>query len=144
MHEHMSGERKYVPIQYHCQTCGHDFIPEEREFCDAPPVGTQLIAQKIQRLAEAKKLGEHLRPKDKAAAEAVAELIAPTQDPWEAYDEFKRIETQIIGMYADECYALKQKNPPEAHDLTQEEFVEKHLILYEIKRIPKPDTPRGT
>ena len=40
--------------EYRCMACGHLFIEEEREFCDAPPVGSVLAAQKVKALHEAK------------------------------------------------------------------------------------------
>lgn len=74
-HEHLNGEIKFVENQFKCQTCGHVFIQAERQFCDAPPVSEVLAKLKVQRLAEAAKTGEYLRPKDAKVADALTEML---------------------------------------------------------------------
>jgi hypothetical protein len=79
LHTHMNGETKFVETQLRCQTCGHLFIQDERPFCDAPPVGEKLAAQKVRALAQARKQGEFLRPEDEKLAQILDELttVAP-------------------------------------------------------------------
>jgi hypothetical protein len=52
MHEHLDGSRKHVDIQFRCQGCGHLYIEEEREFCEAPPAGAKLALRRAAALAE--------------------------------------------------------------------------------------------
>jgi hypothetical protein len=77
LHKMMNGETKIVENEYRCQTCGHLFIDEEREFCDAPPFTAMLARLKAQRLLEASKSNEFLAPEVIAKAQ---ELQAPDQN----------------------------------------------------------------
>src|SRR5213079_2690965 len=79
MHTHLNGEVKLVKTEFRCQACTHLFIDEEREFCEAPAVGSRLAAQRVRALAEAKASGEYLRPKEDKAAESLQALIDSQQ-----------------------------------------------------------------
>jgi hypothetical protein len=78
LHTHLDGVQGYVEIQFRCQTCGHLFIQDERQYCDAPPVSTALAKLKIQRLAQAVQQGEYLNPEDSIAAQGLATLLEQT------------------------------------------------------------------
>jgi hypothetical protein len=79
LHTHLDGTTKFVETQLRCQTCGHLFIQEERQFCEAPPVSEALARLKVQRLAQAREQGEFLRPHDAQAADAIVELLAQSK-----------------------------------------------------------------
>jgi len=51
-HTMLDGSVKHVDTQFRCQRCGHLFIEEERQFCDAPPVSKKLAEQKARALAQ--------------------------------------------------------------------------------------------
>lgn len=73
-HKMLDGSIKLVEKQTRCQSCGHEFIEEERRFCEAPPVGQTLAKLKVQRLAEASARGEYLRPEDQKLADIIDKL----------------------------------------------------------------------
>lgn len=76
-HEFLNGEVKFVAVQFRCQTCGHLFITEERQFCDAPPISEALAKLKVQRLHEAAQRGEYLHPQDTKLAQHLGFLPTP-------------------------------------------------------------------
>jgi hypothetical protein len=67
----LDGTYKYVETEFRCQSCGHLFIEEEREFCDAPPISKALALMKVRALKEAEKQGEYLNGADTKLAELV-------------------------------------------------------------------------
>lgn len=73
-HVFVDGSTRLVEVEFRCQTCGHLFVDEEREFCDAPPVGPKLAAQKVKALHEASQTGEYLRPEDQKIADAIKQI----------------------------------------------------------------------
>jgi hypothetical protein len=75
LHTFKNGSQKYVPIQLRCQGCGLLFVEEEREFCDAPPVGPKLAAQKVRALQEASLADERLTPMERVAAASLMKAI---------------------------------------------------------------------
>jgi hypothetical protein len=78
-HTHMDGSVKLVENQFRCQTCGHTFIEEEREWCNAPPVGQVLAMLKVRALREAAKASETLTPHEEKAVKSV-EALLPTEE----------------------------------------------------------------
>jgi hypothetical protein len=96
LHTHMNGETKFVETQLRCQTCGHTFIQEERQFCDAPPISEALAKLKVQRLYQARQQGEYLRPSD----EKIAELI----------DKIKEAKDRVA---AEEAAETQSEAPPQ-------------------------------
>ena len=131
-------EPHLVPTEFRCQSCDFLFVPEEREYCEAPAVGEKLQRQRIAALALAQQQGEYLRPKDAKAASAIRDLLkTPTSTSEGAaamtYAEFRRIEHQLIGVYRDELVELR--NTGKTHDKTEREFVDAYLSQMGIQRI---------
>jgi hypothetical protein len=73
MHRMLDGTDKFVKAEYCCMTCAHEYIEEEREFCEAPPIGEKLAKQKAKALDEAGKT--EFTPTEKTAAEAVLKML---------------------------------------------------------------------
>lgn len=93
---------KYVEIEFRCQRCGHLFIEEEREFCDAPPTTTALARQKIQAIHESSKTGEYLSPIDKNLANALNDIIGTQPQSQEERENARKIIImKLRGAYAD-------------------------------------------
>jgi hypothetical protein len=117
-HMHLNGELRMVPIQHRCQSCGHLFIDEEREFCEAPPVGVKLVAQRIRVLAEAQQKSEYLRPHDQKIVEAVREMLPnpKTNEPLKSYieldREYRKIVYQLKLEYVDTNVELQREKKP--------------------------------
>lgn len=127
-HVMLDGSVKKVDVEYRCQTCGHLFIEDERQFCEAPPVGAVLAAQKVRALAEAKKQGEYLRPADQKLAEALQEVTKePTPQTQAVYDDtaLKNVWFSYKRAWAD----LKFQNMEKGITTTPSvaEFIEKHV-----------------
>lgn len=95
-HTHLNGEVKFVETQFKCMTCGHTFIQEERQYCDAPPVSEALAKLKVKRLTEAAKTGEYLRPDDKQASEAIADILKAQASTSEAQNPNEVVEKKFI------------------------------------------------
>ena len=78
IHKMMNGEMKHVESQYRCQTCGHLFIEEEREWCDAPAFTAILARQKARAMLEASRGNEFLAPEVVAKAQELAgQTVSP-------------------------------------------------------------------
>lgn len=120
VHTYVDGSMKHVDVEFRCQGCGHLFVDEERQFCDAPPVGTILAAQKVKALQEANKTGEHLRPRDKKLADALAAMSEETV----SYDtnSLKTIWFKLRNAWID----LKIQNGGKS-ELSLLDFLSKHL-----------------
>jgi hypothetical protein len=86
-HQCLNGEIKLVDNEFRCQGCGHLFIEEERQFCEAPPVGQTLAKLRVQRLAEASQRGEYLRPKDAKIAEIIDKVVEASRSTTATIDE---------------------------------------------------------
>ena len=118
-HTFLDGHSAFVETQYRCQTCGHVFIAEERQFCDAPPVSEALARLKIQRLALAVEQGEYLRPTDAEAAQAVTELLkqpnAPASNDELPVEEVPIEEMPVFEPSSTETYP---------NGLTREEYIQ--------------------
>jgi len=128
----LDGSEKYVEIQYCCQRCGHLFIEEEREWCDAPPVGPVLALQKAKALYEARQTGEYLRPSDERAAKAIEELLktqslveAKAKTPEDVNKAMKDLEYSLRYQWADLNIDAKLKGPPLEEDV--EAFVTRRM-----------------
>jgi hypothetical protein len=72
----LDGTYKYVETEFRCQSCGHLFIEEEREFCDAPPISKALALMKVRALKEAEQQEEYLNEADTKLAELVKTIVA--------------------------------------------------------------------
>lgn len=110
----LDGSEKYVEIQFRCMTCGHLYIEEEREFCEAPPVGQVLAAQKAKALYEAKKSGEFLRPAEAKLAQAI-ETVVDGKPSEETRLSDEQLDFLLRQAWADEVFAFKdgkQKQHP--------------------------------
>jgi len=109
LHTLASGEEKFVKIQFCCQACGHEFIEEEREFCDAPPVSSALARQKVQAIAQAKEQGEYLRPADAKLAEAIQKLGGLPSINVKTETRLKNAWFELRRVYIDADEATKSK-----------------------------------
>jgi hypothetical protein len=119
-HRYLNGDVKLVVTEFRCQTCGHLFVEEEREFCDAPPVSAPLAQQKLKALAEAAQTGEHLNPNDKKLADAVEKLVQkPKQTPEQVEVRLKNTWFEFRRVYLDGDETVKSK--------TLAEFIEENL-----------------
>jgi hypothetical protein len=112
-HTHLSGEMKFVDTQYRCQTCGHEFIQEERQFCDAPPISDALARLKVKRLAEAAKRGEYLRPEEQKAADALLQIIKDKETQITSVEALEASVSEEIKKLADEAPSSKLDKLPE-------------------------------
>lgn len=136
-HRFANGEVRFVEIQFRCQTCGHLFIEEEREFCEAPPVSPVLAQAKLKAIHDAVQTGEHLNPSDTRLAEALKDLLPSSgQDPRKAYDTLVyklRVEfadrrasgealTMSMDAYVEHRLKELQVQPPEQSSPTSEEL----------------------
>jgi len=118
LHTFVNGETKHVDTQFRCQTCGHLFIEEEREFCEAPPVSAALAQQKLKAIHDASQQGEYLRPEDARLADSLRELLHTTEDPKKAFD---KLVFQLRIEYVD------RKASGEKMTMSMEEHVESRL-----------------
>src|ERR1700681_1337868 len=92
LHIFPSGEKRFVEVQFRCQSCGHLFVEEEREFCQAPPVTPALAKLKAQRLYEASKDNEYLKPSviveaQKLAGQKPNEEVKALSEEAQAHEE---------------------------------------------------------
>lgn len=132
LHKMLDGSEKYVEIQYCCQRCGHLFIEEEREWCNAPPVGPTLALQKAKALYEARQSGEYLRPSEAKAAKAIEELLktqslveARAKTPVDVEKAKKDFEYALRYQWADLNIEAKLKGTPLDEDV--EAFVARNM-----------------
>lgn len=139
-HKCMDGEIRLVPVQYRCQTCAHEFIPEEREFCEASPVTEALARQKARVLHEALAGDSEMTPQQEQILKRVANEVPssnqPVQTPREKYQAFRRIEIQLQGAYADEKIKLSHEGKKIGESL--DDFVARHLAEMKVQRVEKP------
>lgn len=119
LHEYLDGTTKFVRVQYRCQACGHVYIQEEREFCEAPPIGPVLARQRIQAIAQAKETKEYLNPKDTKIAEALNELQQKPQD--------EQDQTRLILRTNLRLEWVRKKVAGKAPTATADEYVERRL-----------------
>jgi len=124
----MNGEEKYVEVQFRCMTCGHLYIDEEREFCEAPPIGTPLAAQKARVIMEAKQKGEYLRPSEERLVKTLQELSTPTQTPEQQKLAREHLEHSIRGVWADMRFAHIEGKGPDPGPC--EAFVAREMLKY--------------
>jgi predicted RNA-binding Zn-ribbon protein involved in translation (DUF1610 family) len=106
LHKLIDGTEKWVAIEYRCQACGHLFIEEDREFCDAPPVGPQLAALKVKAIHEASKTGEYLNPSDTKIAQALDELLVETHKEF-SDTELRNLDFAFRRVWVDERMKAK-------------------------------------
>jgi hypothetical protein len=134
---------KYVEIEFRCQRCGHLFIEEEREFCDAPPTTTALARQKIQAIHESSKTGEYLSPIDKNLANALNDIIGTQPQSQEERENARKIIiTKLRGAYADMILVEAEKlgiSFQEAKDRgviteSMDDFVQRNLALIDASQ----------
>jgi hypothetical protein len=142
LHKMLNGEEKFVEIQFCCQRCGHFFIEEEREWCDAPPVGPVLAQQKAIALFEAHKAGEHLRPSDERAAKAMQEYVqtqslveARAKTPADIEQATKDLEYALRYQWADINLEAKMKGEVPTEDV--ETFVSRNMKERGIEYTPE-------
>lgn len=115
-HTFLNGETKAVDVQFRCQSCGHLFVEEERQFCDAPPVSIVLAKLKVQRLAEARKQGEYLNPKEAQLADIVEKIQehSPAQEA-----EFAQVTKDMPSEYVEKLKQVEVDPLPEGFVLPQ-------------------------
>ena len=101
MHTLISGEQKFVEIQFRCQGCGHLFIDQEREFCEAPPVGNVLASQRVRAIHEAAKTGQYLRPADEKIADSLQKLMLAPLTEEQKKKEYSKLVYQLRVEYVD-------------------------------------------
>ncbi len=115
-HTFLNGEKRFVEREFRCQSCDHRFVEEERDLCEAPPVGQKLAAQKVRAIYEAKQQGEYLNPKEVKIAKALDVIVGPTAQTEEQRTEAdKKLDSMIRQVWADEVFAFKsgkQKDNP--------------------------------
>jgi hypothetical protein len=124
MHRLVDGTDKFVKVQLRCMSCGHEYIDAEREFCEAPPVGAILAAQKARALYEAKQSGEYLSDKELKMLKAVETLtgVSATQLSPEQREELEaKLDMMIRSAWADAMFAHRDKSGPDPGPC--EEFV---------------------
>ena len=116
MHTLVDGTERFVKTQLRCMSCGHEYIEAECEFCEAPPVGPKLAAQKVKALYEAKQAGERLDGRD-AKMLRMAELLtgksASKISPEQRRELENKLDMMIRSAWADMMYAFSQGNGPE-------------------------------
>jgi hypothetical protein len=109
-HKCLNGDVRLMETQFRCQSCGHLFIEEEREFCDAPPVTAALALQKMKVLRDAKGTGEYLRPNDEKLAEVVDKLLEEnkkkdeSKEPQLKPSELNKVQSYIETARKDDVY----------------------------------------
>jgi hypothetical protein len=113
--------------KYRCIPCGTEYIDAEREFCHAPVVSTQLVAQRLRAMQETAKAGIALSSEEKKMVKAIKTIvpesegvIVPTTVE-EKEKELDKIKHQLRCLYADERVAGKR------HTMTMDEFVDEEL-----------------
>jgi len=131
VHKFLNGELKHVDTEFRCQACGHLFVDEERQFCEAPPVGKTLAAQKVRALHAAKQTGEYLTPSERIAAESVAKLIRGGTPIEEAKptavklseEELAKMRNELRRAHLHHLLAFNAKQRPD-HPGPIEEYIE--------------------
>jgi hypothetical protein len=122
-HKNLRGEMEQVQL-FRCIGCAHKFTDAEREFCEAPCIGTKLAAQRLKAVQEAKKTGEHLTPAEKKIAEAI-DVLKP-----EAPIELS--EVNLKQMWWDlrrECAAIRaQQKIDKKEVITEFEFISNFIV----------------
>lgn len=111
LHTFTDGSQRYVAVQLRCQGCGNLFVEEERTFCDAPPVGPKLAAQKARALYEARQSGESLSTKEEQLVKAMDTLLGTT-DTEQAQRLEKEVDRLLSGAWADAVFAHKSGKGP--------------------------------
>jgi hypothetical protein len=117
-HTMLDGTVKLVEKETRCQSCGQLFIEEERQWCEAPPVGQTLAKLRVQRLAEAVQSGEYLRPQDAKAAEVIEKLIGKSQQKSVEVLE-QGVDPEVIKLADESSVDSKVVKPI---DLDKEDF----------------------
>lgn len=118
-HLHLDGSIKFVANEFRCQTCGHVFIEEERQFCDAPPISEALAKLKVQRLHEAYQRGEYLRPADAKMAEAIEKAIEAHKPQGEPSSS---VATNTLSDTSSEATPERDPNFVPPNGLTRAEY----------------------
>lgn len=119
VHECLDGSTKFVRVQYRCQACSHIYIQEEREFCEAPPVGPVLARQRLKAIAQAKESKEYLDTTDSKIAEALNELQQKPQD--------EQAQAQMTLRTTLKLEWVRKKVAGKAPTVTADEYVERRL-----------------
>src|SRR6267378_961092 len=105
MHKLVDGSERFVKVQFRCMTCGHEYIDEERELCEAPPVGSKLALQKVRAIQEAQQRGEVLTRSEAKLAKAIA-TVAGTAPPEEKITD-EQCDNLLRGAWPDAVFAHK-------------------------------------
>ena len=109
MHKHLDGVERLVERQFRCQACTHLFIDEEREFCEAPPVGQKLAAQRVKALHEAS--SGSLTPAEQIAANSLGRLISGDKATNKGLndEELAKLKTELRKSYAQHLLEYNSK-----------------------------------
>ena len=131
-----SGVTKYVDIEFRCQRCSHLFIEGDREFCNAPPVGPKLAAQRVKVLAEAGILGD--------VPKSVKDLFDQPNTPQQATPQTPQTPEQRDRWIRDQRYmvATEWLAMPEANRPSRTEYLtrrHKELGLPPLEEEPVED-----
>lgn len=156
-HKHLNGDVKEVASLRHCNACGKNFTDDEREFCNATPIGAADAARKLQILAEAESSPNQTQDQRTASttAKALLDALRQVQQPSAAethalevlekqtipteeqrYNEYIHYVTVLRGEYNQEVY--KYRTEGKEHPDTEEEYVAKCLEQYGIEKVEKP------
>lgn len=110
----VTGEFVEVKFVYHCRPCYTDFIDDERNFCEAPPVSQALARKRVQALASAVQTGEQLSPTEQSVVDALKAAATPEQaqalEPPKPSDqkEFEANLWKLRNEWADLSFAFKE------------------------------------
>jgi hypothetical protein len=118
----MNGETKEVAIQFRCMTCAHVFIEEEREWCNAAPIGEALAALKVRNIAAAHVSGEKL-PSERLV-EAIKNLTEAKPEPEENYGSPREAFRACVYRKKREYMALIDEGK-DVGGLTIQQYLEK-------------------
>ena len=122
-HTMLDGSIKLFDIEFRCQGCGHLFVEEERQYCEAPPVGQTLAKLKVQRLAESLGRSEYLRPGDQKLADVLDKIQGKKTN--QKVDDIHELEKHVAPEAVEEVNAMPHVEPDDfvpPNGLTRPEF----------------------
>lgn len=122
MHRMLDGSDRFVKTEFRCMTCGHEYIDEERELCEAPPVGAKLASQKVRALHEAQQSGELLTRAEKKLADAINVVARKTAPMEQITDE--QCDNLLRHAWPEAVFAFKSGKGPDPGTL--QHFQEEH------------------
>src|SRR6266568_2590891 len=115
-HTLLDGTKRFVEVQFRCQSCSHLFIDAEREFCEAPPVGQKLAAQKVKALMEVKQSSEYVSEKEAKMLQAIDTFTgakASTLSQAEREDLENKLDVMLRSAWADAMFTHRDGKGPD-------------------------------